>query len=185
MCWIGKKTGGKRFCGNWESIALEVDLLLVRFIGPSQVRTHTHALTHAHAQCSCTTLHAHTHLRAEDRGTNYSDWGGGQKKHETVSSENACGEKVEQWWCRRPSRLLSVSSGGRPKGRLFHQGGDCHHFPYSPPTKHLLPFVSHLTSQVPSDKATRCSPFIRLINTHVARGWQTRMTRHRPSESDL
>lgn len=132
-------------------------------------RTRTHSHTHTHSARARPCMRTHTsEQRTEALITAIGR--GGQKKHETVSSENACGEKVEQWGCRRPSRLLSVSSAGRPKGRLFHQGGDCHHFPYSPPTKHLLPFVSHLTSQVPSDKATRCSPFIRLINTHVARG---------------
>lgn len=39
MCWIGKKTGGKRFYGNWESIALEVDLF--RFIPPHHKSTHS------------------------------------------------------------------------------------------------------------------------------------------------
>lgn len=65
MCWIGKKTGGKRFYGNWESIALEVDLLLPRFIPH-----HTSALSLALA---CAGLHVCTHVTANDRSTNYSD----------------------------------------------------------------------------------------------------------------
>lgn len=36
MCWIGKKTGVKRFYGNWESILLEVGLLQLCFFSPSQ-----------------------------------------------------------------------------------------------------------------------------------------------------
>lgn len=40
MCWIGKKTGGKRFYGNCESILLEVYCLLqLCFIYPSQKPT--------------------------------------------------------------------------------------------------------------------------------------------------
>lgn len=52
MCWIGgkkktkkkKKKGGKCFYGDWESITLGVDLLLLRFI-PHHTSTHRDANT--------------------------------------------------------------------------------------------------------------------------------------------
>lgn len=91
MCWIGKKPGGKHFYGNWESIALEVDLLLLRFIPPI---TKTHTLRHTR-----TDLHARTHVRAKDRSTNYSDvWVKKRTKNEGGGGvrKNGGGEKVEQ-----------------------------------------------------------------------------------------
>lgn len=65
MCWIGKKTGEKRFYDDWESIALGVNLLLLHFIPPSHKLLTFKPTT--------TREHVHTYVRANVRTNNYSD----------------------------------------------------------------------------------------------------------------
>ena len=87
MCWIGKKTGGKRFYGNWESIALEVDLLLLRFPPITQA----HSLLHPHAHTNmCTPMSEQV---TEVLITVMARWKRGQKDEGGVRT----GEK---WRCR-------------------------------------------------------------------------------------
>lgn len=111
MCWIGKKTGGKRFYGNWESIALEVDLLLLRFIAPSQKHTlsDTHAQTYMRAPMS--------EQRTEALITVTSRWKRGQKREGERRSEEKW-RWLESWTVgyRLPSWLQSVSCGRRLRG---------------------------------------------------------------------
>lgn len=95
MCWIGEKTGGKRLYSNWESIALEVNLLLLRFI------TH-HKSAHMLLARTCTDLHVRTNVKGEKRQLR---WCLGEKEDEkkkTWEGEwgqrgKGGGEHIEQW----------------------------------------------------------------------------------------
>lgn len=148
MCWIGKKTGGKRFYGNWESIALEVDLLLLRFIPPHHKSTHspTHTpQTYMRAPMS--------EQRTEALITATSRWKRGQKTRGGVG-ENGGGEKVEQWGAGSHLGFrVSAVAGDWEEDNCFIKGVIAITSLILQRTKHLLPFVSHLASWLQSDKA--------------------------------
>lgn len=169
MCWIGKKTGGKRFYGNWESIPLEVGLLQLHFSSHHKSSYPLPPYRGLRAPVSERMMAALITLMAS--------WKIGHRGWKMVGKKLNSGVQVailpSEWWLwQETKRRIIVSS------RLWLPS-----LPFFSMNKEHFTICISWKFLVGGWQDDALKPFTQLINMHEACKWQTRMVLYIPSMS--